>query len=198
MIGVPGSGKSSLVRELQQQFSCGLISTDEIRAQLFGDQAIQGAWLLIWRQVERQFRQAVLQIQAGQIDWAIYDATNTRRRSRREVIALARSLGFGQITAVWLDPPLAICLQRNQQRSRQVPEAVIQRMHRQLWSCPPRLREGIDQLIHCNSTTACGIIAASRLNLPLQRVASRAAKSQTDASTEIAPNLPQEPNSIGL
>jgi predicted kinase len=148
MIGIPGSGKSTLIQHWSQSQRCLVISTDQIRAQLFGDEAIQGSWLLIWREVQRQFQGAAEQLRSGIAEFAIYDATNTRRRNRRAVIASARSVGFTQIIGVWLDPPLEVCVQRNQARLRQVPDEVLQRMYRQLWSCPPRLREGLDLLLH--------------------------------------------------
>jgi predicted kinase len=148
LIGLPGSGKSSLVTSMQRTCS-GLIviSTDAIRAKLFGDEATQGEWLWIWREVGRQFRQAVQSIQQGEAQTAIYDATNAKRSQRKQVIALARSAGFTQIVAIWLDVPLTVCLQRNQQRDRQVPEEVIDRMYRQMSDAPPHPREGIECLI---------------------------------------------------
>lgn len=148
LIGLPASGKSTLVHQwLLNQPSQVLISTDAIRAQLFGDEAVQGAWGLIWREVERQFQQAVQDITVGMATTAIYDATNTVRRHRRELIVLARARGFGQLTGVWLDVPLELCLSRNQHRHRHVPEAVICRMHRRLVGAPPSLTEGFDRLI---------------------------------------------------
>lgn len=188
MIGIPGSGKSTWAARLQQQSGCLLISTDRIRANLFGDEAIQGSWLLIGREVQRQFQQAVKQIEAGQAAFAVYDATNTRRRYRRQALAIARSSGFTHITGLWLNPPLAICLERNRQRLRQVPEDVVQRMYRQLWSCPPRLREGLDLLLHYGTAPSN----------PRDWQAELAALTQNSSrqSTEIAPNCQQKPNSV--
>lgn len=148
LIGLSGSGKSSLAASMQQ--TCPdliLISTDAIRAKLFGSEEIQGAWCLVWREVQRQFQQAVNTMNQGQNRAAIYDATNARRRYRREAIALARSTGFTQITGLWLDVPLSVCLQRNQQRDRNVPDNVIHQMHRQLLGAPPSLDEGLEGLI---------------------------------------------------
>jgi predicted kinase len=187
LIGIPGSGKTRLASQLKQISSCRVISTDSIRAQLFGNEAIQGPWLLVWREVEWQFRETVEQIQTEQISFAVYDATNTRRRNRRHVIALARWAGFTQITAVWLDPPLELCLQRNQQRQRQVPDAVIQRMYRQLWSCPPRLREGIDLLLHYGTTVP-------NLGTLLMHCEPKEPSQNLGKSTGIAPIQRQEPN----
>ena len=43
LIGLPGSGKSSLAEQLVAQSpGSAIISTDAIRAQLFGDEGIQG------------------------------------------------------------------------------------------------------------------------------------------------------------
>ena len=155
LIGLPGSGKSTLAQRLLAESPCQqLISTDTIRRQLFGDEAIQGPWLLVWREVQRQFQQAVTSTQA-----AIYDATNAQRRHRREVIALARATGFTHITGLWLDTPIWLSLARNKKRSRQVPEDVIFRMHRQLRDAPPTLQEGLDRLIRYNQVAGSTEIA---------------------------------------
>lgn len=143
LIGIPGSGKSTLARQLLAQCpQMQLISTDAIRGQLFGSEAIQGSWLLIWQEVERQFQQA---ISRGKT--AIFDATNAQRQHRREIITLARELGFTQVTGIWVNTPVWLCLARNQRRARQVPEEIILRMYRQLRDAPPSLEEGLDSLI---------------------------------------------------
>lgn len=143
LIGLPGSGKSTLAKRLitkcpQMQ----LISTDAIRGQLFGDEGIQGPWLLIEREIERQ-----LQLAVASDKTAIYDATNAQRRHRRQVIASARDLGFSQITGLWVNTPVWLCLARNKRRLRQVPEEIIFRMDRQLRDAPPSLEEGLDGVI---------------------------------------------------
>ncbi len=143
LIGLPGSGKSTLAKQLliecpQMQ----LISTDAIRGQLFGSEAIQGSWLLIWQELARQLQQAIIEDKA-----VIFDATNAQRKNRREVITLARDCGFSYIMGVWVKTPVWLCLARNQKRIRQVPEEIILRMHRQIRDAPPSLEEGIDELI---------------------------------------------------
>lgn len=143
MIGLPGSGKSFFAHKLSVNHPrYKLISTDTIRAQLFGDEAIQGPWLRVWSQVLQQFHRAE-EVAAD----AIYDATNTQRSRRKDVITVAREIGFHPIFAVWVNVPLEICLQRNQNRPRQVPEEIIFKMHRQLTDVPPSLEEPIDSLI---------------------------------------------------
>lgn len=143
LIGLPGSGKSTLVKQLIAECpQMQLISTDAIRGQLFGDEIIQGPWFLIWQEVERRLQQAVSANKS-----AIFDATNARRRDRRELIVLARNLGFTQVVGIWLTTPVWLCLARNKRRPRRVPEEVILRMHRQLRDAPPSLEEGLDCLM---------------------------------------------------
>jgi len=143
LIGLPGSGKSTLATRLAAQEGWQVVSTDCIRGQLFGDEAIQGSWFQIWAEVERQLR-AIAPLPNGKV---IYDATNTRRRQRRQFISLARSWGFERVEAFWVDVPLEVCLVRNRARDRQVPVPVICTMHRQLQGAPPSLQEGFDRLV---------------------------------------------------
>jgi predicted kinase len=148
LVGLPGSGKSTWARSCLARHPEGrLISTDAIRGQLFGDESIQSSWLKIWLEVRRQFQEAVGQIALGQASFAIYDATNAVRKQRRQAIALARKTGFSQISGLWLNTPLWVCLEQNQRRDRQVPEAVILRMSRRLYGAPPSVEEGLDSLI---------------------------------------------------
>ena len=142
LIGLPGSGKSSLAAQAARDGRTRVISTDAIRAQLYGDAAIQGHWLQVWAAVEAQWRETTAQIRAGDRAVAIYDATNTARKKRRSTIAAMRAAGFTQVAGLFLDLPLELCLERNCCRPRVVPTDVIGAMHRQLLGAPPAAAEG--------------------------------------------------------
>lgn len=169
LIGLPGSGKSTLAQALVKDYGCRLVSTDAIRERLFGNEATQGPWPQIWQEIEQAFR-AVTGVRSGQvvlrqsdaakpltqapsheISHTLYDATNAARQQRREAVQLGRRCGFRHITGLWLDVPLALCLERNRQRDRQVPEAIIEQMHCRLTGAPPSLSDGFDTLIHLPS-----------------------------------------------
>lgn len=148
LVGIPGSGKSTWARafvEAHPRYR--IVSTDAIRAALYGDEATQGEWSLIWTQVLGQWRAGVVSVGQGELDGLIYDATNARRRHRLEAIAAAREVGFTTISLVWFDLPLSVALERNQGRSRQVPPDIIAAMARQIQGAPPSLAEGVDQII---------------------------------------------------
>ena len=143
LIGLPGSGKSTWAKrfvEVRPDYR--LVATDDIRYQLYGDEAIQGEWLQIWRTVLGQLKDARAAIAAGTLSSVIYDATNARRRHRREFIQAAQLQSYSPIHALWIDTPLETCLARNRSRRRQVPSEVIEKMHRQLTDAPPTAAEG--------------------------------------------------------
>lgn len=159
LVGLPGSGKSSLVARTTQAMGekVRVISTDAIRAQLYGDAAIQGHWLQVWAVVEAQWREAAAQIRTGDRIAAIYDATNTARKKRRQTIAAMHAAGFTQVAGLFLDLPLDLCLARNRQRSRVVPEDVILAMHRQLLGAPPTVAEGFSHFARVDSLERAAI-----------------------------------------
>ncbi len=138
LVGCPGSGKSWLARRLQrQQPDYVIVSSDAIRAQLYGEAHIQGEWSMIASEIFRQIQQFT--------QWGkgiIYDATNVDPIHRQQFLGQLSQLDITTVDAWVLNPPLSLCLERNHRRSRQVPEAVIRKMFIQLQCHPPQLSEG--------------------------------------------------------
>ena len=136
LIGISGAGKSTFAARLATLGSFALISTDEIRTQLYGDEAIQGQWHEIEAEVLRQVQENVA---SGKP--VIYDATNTKRSWR---MALLQQ--FPRRDCYWmawyLKTPLSVCLRWNQERERHVPEDIIAEMHQHLQDFPPVIAEG--------------------------------------------------------
>lgn len=137
LIGAPGSGKSTFAALLHRAFpTTVIISTDAIRAQLFGDETIQGEWSLIEETVLRQMRSC---FRAGCP--VIYDATNVRREWRKALLAQVqdepvRWLGWH------LQAPVELCKTWNAKRLRRVPEDAIAQYCQLLAAEPPEVSEG--------------------------------------------------------
>lgn len=135
LMGLSGSGKSTLAVYLAGILTgCQIISTDTIRQELYGDPSIQGHWPDIETQVLHQANQAVQQGLS-----IIYDATNAHRAWRIDLLQKLPTLNW----IGWhLTTPIDVCKQRNQQRSRQVPDSVIDAMAGALKTFPPVPAEG--------------------------------------------------------
>jgi predicted kinase len=146
LIGLPGSGKSSLAKRLATESRhCQVVSADALRAKL-ADESSQREGQQLWREIEQQLQQAVQRFQEPRGE-VIYDATNAAFGTRRRAIRLARAAGFTQITGVWVDTPLWLCLKRNRQRTRNVPELSVIAMYCQLLIAPPSPQEDLEHLI---------------------------------------------------
>ncbi|MDF5706670.1 MAG: WYL domain-containing protein [Nostoc sp. S4] len=139
LIGVPGSGKSTFAAELAKLGNYRIVSTDGIRQQLYGDASIQGEWS---RVEEKAISEIVDALAEG--DSIIYDATNAKRIWRMDLLSKLKSAVV--VSPVWmawyLQTPVATCKLWNQQRIRQVPDLIIENMHKSLQEFPPIAAEG--------------------------------------------------------
>lgn len=143
LIGIPGAGKSTLARQLAARYnSSTIVSSDEIRKHLYGDESIQGHPADVFGQARANLRAA---LRAGRS--VIYDATNINPRFRRLTLGDLRREGAQWIIGYWLKVPLDVCQQRNQARHRIVPDDVLRRMLQQLNRFPPGFAEGFDEII---------------------------------------------------
>ena len=99
LIGQPASGKSTLARALAPLLTepgeppAVLLSTDVIRAEVFGDAAVQGPWVDIQQRLHQRLQEAV----AAGIP-VIVDATHARRA--HPGAAAARSSGVDRLVAL--------------------------------------------------------------------------------------------------
>ena len=141
LIGLPGSGKSTYAKKLKNKIENNnhkavIISADEIRKEVFGDEAIQ--------KNEQYDSSHVFVIADNRIKLAmlegkniIFDATNINRKKRKafltninksHFLALKNTNYVYSYQAVLIATPYEKCLKNNLNRRRVVPEEVIKRM----------------------------------------------------------------------
>lgn len=145
LIGLPGSGKSTIAEEiLSEHINTKLVSSDNIREELYGDTAIQGEPNIVFQIMQDR----ALDYLSHGFD-VIYDATNLTRKNRKKILDKLPGyvIKIGRIA--WA--PIGICKERNENRERRVPDFVIERMVRQFEA--PFYDEGFEIII-CNNTTS--------------------------------------------
>lgn len=115
MSGLPGAGKDTWIARHLPDYS--LISLDAIREeQGISPEAAQGKVVC-----EARERARVLLRQKSSFIW---NATNTTRMLRQQLVSLATSYG-AKVKIVYLEAPYPEILRRNRERSACVPESVI-------------------------------------------------------------------------
>lgn len=132
MVGLPASGKSTFANNHKE---CIVVSTDEIRAELFGSAECQENGSLVFKTAFDRIAKAL----ASGHD-VIFDATNVTRKARKAVFQFD-----AEHIAVYMATNAAECKERNSKRERKVPNAVIDRMAARL--TVPTVQEGFSKVL---------------------------------------------------
>ncbi len=134
-IGLPGSGKTTWYKRR----GVTPLSSDLLRNILFDDITEQRYQGLVFSTLRSLLRARLI----AKMPWNYVDATNLSPHERRQWIKMAKSFGY-EVHAVFFDVPLAVCLERNSKRDRQVTDDVMHRMAERLR--PPAFKEGFDKI----------------------------------------------------
>lgn len=123
MVGIPGSGKTTYAQE--HFYNTTLVSSDEIRKELYGDISIQGdpkkVFNIVYKRIEDEIKKG---------NDVVFDATNTTFY-RRNLVSKFRIMGAESVNAVYMNTPFYICLERNKNRtdrSEPVPREIMEKM----------------------------------------------------------------------
>jgi predicted kinase len=138
MIGIPASGKTSLAEQIAKSEGAKIVSSDNIRKELYGNENIQGDSNEVFKTVENRIINGLKNNKN-----MIYDATNINYKRRMSFLQKIRKLKIEKI-AIMVATPYEQCLIRNSQRERQVPEEVIKRMYFNFYV--PQYFEGWDDI----------------------------------------------------
>ncbi|HYF29225.1 MAG TPA: ATP-binding protein [Candidatus Paceibacterota bacterium] len=147
-IGIPGSGKTTVLKPLAEDYGLAYVNRDDIRAELLGDATDQSANRRVWEEANRRTLAALA---AGQ--GVVLDSTFVEAWKRREMIELLREAGASPIVGVLCLVPLGVARKRNAARERVVPEDVLEQMHAKLAKQPPTADEGFDALVTLDELT---------------------------------------------
>src|SRR5215469_7726216 len=134
-IGLPGSGKTTWYKRR----GVTPLSSDMLRTILFDDITDQRYQGLVFSTLRSLLRARLI----AKMPWNYVDATNLSPHERRQWIKMAKSFGY-EVQAVFFDVPLAVCLERNAKRDRQVSDEVMHKMAERLR--PPAFKEGFSKI----------------------------------------------------
>ena len=144
-IGLPASGKSEHAKKLAAEYNAEIFSSDELRVEMFGDANHQESNDALFKELHKRIRECLT---FGKN--AIMDACNISYKRRMEFLKSLNKIPCEKI-AVLMATPYEVCLERNAQRERKVPEEVIKRMYKSI-DIPYWYEGWNDILIERNST----------------------------------------------
>lgn len=141
-VGVPGSGKSTVLSELSQSMDIECLNPDQIRKEMTGSESDQSKNKEVWNET---YRRASELLSKGES--VIIDATHAEAFRRPQDVKRYRDYGAKSLIALQFDTSLEEAKRRNMGRERVVPGFVLDRMHQSITEKPASLDEGFDQVI---------------------------------------------------
>ena len=140
MCGVSGSGKSTHAYSYSLINGTDIVSTDDIRAELFGDASIQSNGDKVFSIAKDRIREHLLNGED-----VIFDATNVKRKDRKKALEWVEDIPNVFKRCVVLDTSESVCINRQNNRYRKVPISVIERQAKNFTM--PSYEEGFDEIM---------------------------------------------------
>lgn len=139
LIGIPGTGKSTLRNKLYTKINALIVCPDDLRnmmlnaehSHLHFEQSIEPA---IWSSIY-YILESTMELQRN----IIYDATNINKSSRFKIIEIAKEHGY-DVVGIVMTASSELAIKRDSERKRSVGSLVMKRMIASYQ--PPSLDEG--------------------------------------------------------
>ena len=139
LIGAAASGKSTAAPKIAAENNAVILSTDKMRAELYGAEHIQGNWPNIEALLYKRIKNA---IKANKN--IILDSTHFKKEYRAKIIK--NFAQYSDISAYYFNYPFSVIYKRNNERARRVPFEVLAAMYKELKKAPPLLSEGFKSI----------------------------------------------------
>jgi predicted kinase len=138
MIGLPASGKSYYAREIAIKEDAIIISSDNLRQELYGSEDTQDHNTELFVELHRRIKDALREDIS-----VVYDATNISYKKRKAFLDELKKISCEK-ECYLIATPYEKCIEQNNIRDRKVPEYVIKRMYKQIFI--PQYYEGWNEI----------------------------------------------------
>ena len=129
MVGLPGSGKSTIAKLISKQYHAEVFSSDALREELYGDIDDKKHNQEVFAELHRRIKVC---LKSGKD--VVYDAYNISSKRRMAFLREIKNIPCKKVCVIAAIPYEA-CLENNLKRNRHVPQWAIKRMYRQ-WNTP--------------------------------------------------------------
>lgn len=147
-VGLVASGKTTFAYDLANNINADddsrtthVFDSDALREEMFGDATHQGDNGKLFTELHRRIKQC---LKNG--DNAVYCATNIKSKRRMAFLRELTNIPCNKVCYI-MATPYDQCLVNNENRERQVPEEVIERMYKS-WNTPAKFEGWDDIKIH--------------------------------------------------
>lgn len=140
LIGIPGSGKSTVAKALSKKHDAVIHSSDELRLEMFGSYDVQDRNIELFEELNNRIKTSLL-IDGQSV---IADMTNLNYKNRRSLLNLVHKTLYIEKIAIVVATTIDTCIKRDSERDRTVGARVINRMVKQF--CFPVYGEGFDKI----------------------------------------------------
>lgn len=143
MVGIQGSGKSTVAKDLSIGCNAVHLASDSIRKELFGDESSQEGNGKVFDLLYSRAREALAEGKN-----VIIDAMNISRKRRIHILTSEFRKSECEKIAVYMATPLEECIKNDEERSRTVTEQVIRNTFKNVDI--PLKAEGWDEIWYCS------------------------------------------------
>ena len=145
LIGAAASGKSTAAPKIAAENNAVILSTDKMRAELYGAEHIQGNWSDIEALLYKRIKNAIKQNKN-----IVLDSTHYKKEYRAKIIKKfsydVLGANSSEFSAYYFNYPFTLIYSRNKHRARRVPFDVLAAMYSELSAAPPTLAEGFKSI----------------------------------------------------
>jgi predicted kinase len=139
-IGIPGAGKTTVIKEFAKQYGYGYISPDDIRIEMLGNIADQSKNKEVAEEVRKRTK-GFLDIGES----VVVDTVFGNSMGRKDFLDFAKASGAEKVQGVFFDVPVEVAKERNINREdHQVPEPIIEKIAKDFEESKPAIEEGFD------------------------------------------------------